>query len=85
MIHQSFPCRRFRSRAAAISNRGAPGFVQYVNPRDFSGDPQADTAGDLGLEGLAFISQRESPTGNPLLVVGNEISGSITVYEITSR
>ncbi|MCB9508846.1 MAG: choice-of-anchor I family protein [Deferribacteres bacterium] len=65
-----------------VSNPYNPSFVQYINNRDFSGDPEAGTAGDLGPEGLAFIPHYESPTGKPLLVVGNEVSGTTTIYEI---
>jgi hypothetical protein len=73
-----------------------PSFVQYINNRDFSvefdvdaeGEPaptaeQVIAAGDLGPEGLVFIAAEESPNGQPLLVVSNEVSGSTTVYEIT--
>ena len=66
-----------------ISNPRAPQFVQYINNRDFGGDAAAGTAGDLGPEGMLFIPRGESPTGEPLLVVTNEVSGSTTVYRIT--
>ena len=66
-----------------ITNPFHPSYVEYVNNRDFSGDPVAGTAGDLGPEGIVFIAASESPTGDPLLVVGNEVSGSTTIYSVT--
>jgi 2',3'-cyclic-nucleotide 2'-phosphodiesterase (5'-nucleotidase family) len=65
-----------------ITNPAVPEPIQYINPRDFSGDPEAGTAGDLGPEGMKFIAADESPIDKPLLAVGNEVSGSTTVYEI---
>lgn len=66
-----------------ITNPVSPYFVQYINNRDFSGYPEADTAGDLGPEGISFISAEQSPINMPLLVVSNEVSGSTTVYKIS--
>jgi len=40
-------------------------------------------AGDLGPESIKFISATDSPSGNALLIVGNEVSGSVTVYQVT--
>jgi len=59
-----------------------PRFVQYVNTRDFQGDPETGTAGELGPEGVHFIKAQDSPTGRPLLVTANEISGTTRLYEI---
>jgi hypothetical protein len=39
-------------------------------------------AGDLGPEGLEFVPAHDAPRGMPLLIVGNEVSGTTTVYEL---
>ena len=39
-------------------------------------------AGDLAPEGMAFVPVAASPTGHALLVVGNEVSGNVAVYEV---
>jgi hypothetical protein len=79
-----------------ISNPHAPRFVDYVNNRDLTQDVSLvinegtedeeeisnPAAGDLGPEGLLFIKADDSPNGKPLLVIGNEISGTTTVFEI---
>ncbi|WP_221583475.1 choice-of-anchor I family protein [Microbacterium sp. G2-8] len=38
--------------------------------------------GDLGPEGLDFIPADASPSGVPMIVVGNEVTGSTTLYEL---
>ncbi|WP_183091600.1 choice-of-anchor I family protein [Streptomyces radicis] len=65
-----------------LSNPRHPELAGYVNSRDFAGDPEAGTAGDLGPEGLTFIRAQDSPTDKPLLVVGFETSGTTAIYEI---
>lgn len=68
-----------------VTNPQSPQFVQYLNNRDFTATQAAledGMAGDLGPEGLAFIAAADSPTGGPLLVVGNEVSGTTTLYRI---
>jgi Ca2+-binding RTX toxin-like protein len=64
-----------------VTNPVSPSFVQYINTRDFEGNAEAGTAGDLGPEGLVFIAAEDSPTGRPLLAVANEVSGSTTLYD----
>lgn len=43
---------------------------------------QVPNAGDLGPESIKFIGEDASPNGKSLLVVGNEVSGTVTVYQI---
>ncbi|NLX16445.1 MAG: hypothetical protein GXY45_05675, partial [Ramlibacter sp.] len=45
-------------------------------------DPSTVKAGDLGPEGLAFIPAAQSPNGKPLLMVGNEVSGTTSIYQL---
>jgi DNA-binding beta-propeller fold protein YncE len=65
-----------------VTNPWNVSFETYLNNRDFSGDPESGTAGDLGPEGLHFVPAVQSPTRRPLLIVGNEVSGTTTVYEV---
>ncbi|ROO27411.1 alkaline phosphatase [Salinisphaera orenii MK-B5] len=66
-----------------ISDVTAPAFVTYVNNRDLDADPESGTAGDLGPESIVFIAAADSPEpGTPMLAVGNEISGSTTLYRL---
>lgn len=68
-----------------ITNPYQPDFVDYVNFRNFANPFNFDTAGDLGPEGVLFISAENSPNGKPLLVVAHEVSGSTSIYQINRR
>lgn len=59
-----------------------PSFARYINTRDFSGDPEQGTSGDLAPEGLAFVPANESPNRTALLVVTYEVSGSVAIFEL---
>lgn len=67
-----------------ITNPMAPTRVDYLNTRDewLTDPPDLATAGDLGPEGLVFIAAKDSPNGKPLLVVGNEVSGTTAVLQL---
>ncbi|MFO0744952.1 MAG: choice-of-anchor I family protein [Myxococcota bacterium] len=66
------------------TNPSHPVLVDYINHRDFTKDPLLDltTVGDLAPEGLAFVPEDESPICDPILIVGNEVSGTTTVYAV---
>lgn len=64
-----------------ISNPQAPVFAGYTSTRNFDAKENKD-AGDLGPEGLSFVSAKDSPTGEPLLIVGNEVSGTTRIFSI---
>lgn len=66
-----------------ISDPRAPFLVDYVNNRNFLAPVATAAAGDLGPEGVLFIKAEDSPNGRPLLVTGNEVSGTTTIFEIT--
>ena len=61
-----------------ISDPAAPVFADYLNTRN-------GLTGDRGPEGLALVKAEDSPTGEPLLIVGHEVSGTTVVYRIALR
>lgn len=69
-----------------LSNPFAPQFVQYVNDRDVTVTANAANvaarAMDLGPESIRFVPANANPRGKPLLVVGSEVSGTTSVYEV---
>jgi DNA-binding beta-propeller fold protein YncE len=58
-----------------VTQPRAPSFVTYLNTR-------SGATGDLGPEGLIFIPASKSPNGKPLVVVGNEISGTTAIFQV---
>ncbi|MBR7743225.1 choice-of-anchor I family protein [Phycicoccus sp. BSK3Z-2] len=69
-----------------VTDPGAGRIAGYASNR--SQDPAADAesgeAGDLGPEGILFVPAGDSPTAEPLLVVGNEVSGTTTVWSVST-
>lgn len=60
-------------------------FVDYTNNRNWDVEVDGEWVegmGDLGAEGVEFVSAADSPTGAALVITANEISGSTTVFEV---
>lgn len=65
--------------------------VDYVTTRNFSATVNGnleydetgfDNTGELGPEGFAFVPADQSPNGVAWLIVGSEVSGSVSFYEV---
>ncbi|MEM6376679.1 MAG: choice-of-anchor I family protein [Bacteroidota bacterium] len=68
-----------------ITDPTAPLFSSYVNNRDFSVvDVEAglDSVGDLGVEDVIFIEAADSPTGSPMVITANEVSGTVSLFSV---
>ena len=57
-----------------ITNPNTPQYITYANNR----------GPDRGAEGIMFISADESPNGKNLLILSNETSSTLTIYEVNS-
>ena len=60
-----------------VQNPQKPVFVDFLTTRQPLG------GGDLGAEGIFFIPANQSPNGKHLVVVSNEISATVSVYEVS--
>lgn len=55
------------------STPGEAEFAGWINTRE----------DDLGPEGIEFVSRKQSPTGEAMLLVTYEITGTVAAYEVT--
>jgi hypothetical protein len=58
-------------------------FVDYVINRDLT--EGGDLIGDSAPEGMVFVDATNSPTGNALVIIGNEVSGTVSVWQVTEN
>ena len=62
-----------------ITDPANPKLVDYRNERTLNA-----VGGDRGAETVIYIKPEESPNGKPYVLVSNEISGTVTIYELSS-
>lgn len=58
-----------------VTQPEAPRFIEYIKP----------AAHDISPEGLKFIPATDSPNGKNLLLISNEYSSSLSIYELTQQ
>jgi hypothetical protein len=63
-----------------VSDPHAPVFQRYLTTRSFA---TGAVGPDSGPEGMVFVPAVQSPTGTPLLLIGNEVSGTVNIWAIT--
>jgi hypothetical protein len=67
-----------------VSNPTAPSFAAYGTTRKLDVAPDT-VGGDIGAEGVTFIAGEESPNGRPLVLVGNEVSRTVSIFQVETR
>ena len=71
-----------------ISNPAKPAYLTYTNSSVFAGVGGSNfatagaPAGDVSPEGVLFVKASDSPTGDPLLIVAHELSGTTAIYKV---
>jgi Secretion system C-terminal sorting domain len=63
-----------------IDNPAAPIYVGYANNRSAS-NPNGP---DLGAEGIIVIDAQDSPNGQHLVLLANEVSSTLSIYQMNS-
>ena len=63
-----------------VTNPNDVKFVEYKNNRSVSA-----YSGDHGPEGITYISAANSPTNKDYIIVANEISGTLTLFEVNTE
>lgn len=65
-----------------VTNPRAPLYVGQHGNRNYTVPTNTAEAGDLGPEGVIFVPADQSPNRQPLLIVANEISGTVTIWQV---
>jgi hypothetical protein len=64
--------------AFEVTNPASPVFSGYLNTRTTG----SVVGGDRGPEVIQFLGHDQSPNGRPMLLIANEISGTLAIYEV---
>jgi hypothetical protein len=62
-----------------VETPSMPIYVGYYNNRTASG-----SGPDLGAEGILLIPANQSPNGNALMILSNEVSSTLSIYQINT-
>jgi hypothetical protein len=62
-----------------VSSPYAPTFAAYANTRNLT-----EQKGDHGAEGVEFVHADDSPNSRPLVLVGNEVSSTVSVFQVNT-
>lgn len=62
-----------------IDNPSSPRYVGYYNNRSIPGNNP-----DRGAEGIVYIKATASPNGNDLLILANEVSSTLSIFQINT-
>lgn len=65
-----------------LSDPKKPVLAGYASTRNVGIEPSNPASGDQGPEGVLFIPAEASPSGQPLLVVSYEVSGTTRIWQI---
>jgi 2',3'-cyclic-nucleotide 2'-phosphodiesterase (5'-nucleotidase family)/DNA-binding beta-propeller fold protein YncE len=73
---------RFFAFVALERGQGGVAIFDVTDPTDVTFTGYETNAGDVSPEGLLFIPAADSPNGEDLLIVSNEVSNTVTVYDV---
>ncbi len=62
-----------------VDNPSSPVFVGYANNRSTT-----VSGPDLGAEGIIIIPAVDSPNGNTLVILANEVSSTLSIYQVNT-
>jgi Ca2+-binding RTX toxin-like protein len=76
-----------RTYAFVALERAGGGLMTFdiTDPTDVTFEAYSRREGDISGEGVLFIPAAQSPNGNPLVVLSNEVSFTLTIFDALPR